>query len=291
MSSTSHLLALLLLLLATTTITTALIPQSPDQQTRRAIASLRDAITSIKTTTNKQPARLYLDYLIPLPPATKAEDIDPWPGGLAQMYPYAEDIVAEILRGVVNDPVEGKCSSQVLSAPDCCGLFIQESQIGGKEDVAAILFPGPDQLDTIEEVNAMVGDSRTLIIVNRQFKRPADFGLNPMRQTKSKATIFDKFEWGFAFQEFACRGEDTKLTFEYAKGWQTCVICDDEVTDEGGNTVPTTKEIDLLAPQQERPVYSALEDKINQVLPDPLWMRKMQEAKLKGFKFQRGKEE
>jgi len=203
------------------------------------------------------------------------------------MYPYAEDIVAEILKGVVEDPVDGKCSSQVLSAPDCCGLFIQESNVGGKEDVAAILFPGPDQLDTIEEVNAMVGESRTLIIVNRQFQRPADFGLNPMRQTKSKETVFDRFEWGFAFQEFACRGEDTKLTFEFAKGWQTCVICDDTMTDEGGNTVPTTKEIDLLAPQKERPAYQALEDKINQVLPDPLWMRKMQEAKLKGFKFQR----
>jgi len=285
---------LLLTLLLTTNLlqpTTSLIPQSPAQQTRRAIASLRDAITSIKATTPNKPARLYLDYLIPLPPATKAEDIDPWPGGLAQMYPYAEDIIAEILRGVVDDPVETKCSSQVLSAPDCCGLFIQESKVDAKGDVAAVLFPGPDQLDLIEEVDAMVGDSRTLILVNRQFQRPADFGLNPVRQTKSKAVVFEPFEWGFAFQEFACRGEDTKLTFEYAKGWQTCVVCDDTVTDDGsGKDVPTTKEIDLLAPQRERPVYQALEDKINEVLPDPLWMRKMQEAKLKGFKFQRGEE-
>jgi len=203
------------------------------------------------------------------------------------MYPYAEDIISEILQGVVEDPVEGKCSSQVLSAPDCCGLFIQESKVAAKNDVAAILFPGVDQLDTMEEVNAMVGESRTLILVNRQFQRPADFGLNPMRQGKSKSTVFDRYSWGFAFQEFACRGEDTKLTFEYSKGWQTCIICDDVVTDEGGKTIATTKEIDLLTPQQERPAYQALEDKINEVLPEPLWMRKMQEAKEKGFKFQR----
>jgi len=203
------------------------------------------------------------------------------------MYPYAEDIVSEILRGVVEDPVEGKCSSQVLSAPDCCGLFIQESKTSAKNDVAAVLFPGVDQLDTLEEVNDMVGNSRTLILVNRQFKRPADFGLNPRRQQKSKSTVFDTFKWGFAFQEFACRGEDLKLTYEYSKGWQSCIICDDSDTDENGNNFATTKEIEILAPQEERPLYQALEDKINKVLPDPLWMRKMQEARSKGLKFQR----
>jgi len=279
------LLLLLTALLHTSTTTTALIPQSPEQQTRRAIASIRDAISASQA--QSKPCRLYLDYLIPLPPETKAEDIDPWPGGLAQMYPYAEDIIADILKGVVEDPIEGKCSSSVLSAPDCCGLFIQESKVSAKNDVAAVLFPGVDQLDTLEQVVDMVGDSRTLILMNRQFKRPVDFGLNPSRQQKSKAAVFDVFKWGFAFQEFACRGEDTKLTFEYSKGWQTCAILDETETDEDGNTRPTTREIELLAPQEERPEYQALEDKINEVLPDPLWMRKMQEARVKGFKFQR----
>ena len=68
--------------------------------------------------------RLCLEHLIPLPPETKAEDINPLPGGLAQMYPYAEDVASEILRGVVEGPAEGKCLLGVLSATDCCGLFI-----------------------------------------------------------------------------------------------------------------------------------------------------------------------
>jgi hypothetical protein len=36
-----------------------------------------------------------------------------------------------------------------------------------------------------------------------------------------------------------------------------------------------------------RPAYKALEDRINAVIPEPLWMRKMGEVQEKGFKFQR----
>merc|ERR1712129_206307 len=212
---------------------------------------------------------------------TKVEDIDPWPGGLAQMYPYAEDITSEILQGIVDEPL-GPCSSQVLSISDCCGLFIQESSITPKNDVAAILFPGVDQLETIKQVNDMVGKSRILIMINKQFQRPVDFGLTPQQQQKSKIVIFDKFSWGFAFQEFVCRGEDVKLMYEHPQGWKSRVICDENV-DLG------IKEFDLLPPQQERPTYDALENKINEVLPEPLWMRKMGEAQDKGFKFQREK--
>lgn len=252
----------------------ALIPQSPEQQTRRAIASLRTAILDAKERGEER--RFYIDYLIPLPPETKAEDIDPWPGGLAQMYPYAEDILKEILQGVV-DEAAGPCSSQVLSEPDCCGFFVQESAVSPKNDIAAILFPGVDQLGNIEQVDQMVGP-RTLLLFNKQFQRPADFGFVDAKE--SEKVVFDRFSYGFAFQEFACRGEDTKLTFEYPN-WDSCVICDED-QDIG------RQEIALIKGQTERPSYEALEKKINEVLPEPLWMRKMGEAQDKGFKFQRG---
>mmetsp|Transcript_12927 Transcript_12927/g.19338 ORF Transcript_12927/g.19338 Transcript_12927/m.19338 type:complete len:275 (-) Transcript_12927:73-897(-) len=265
----------LAILASSITLTTSLIPSSPQQQTRRAIASIKNAISAAKE--ENRPCRFYLDYLIPLPIETKAEDIDPWPGGLAQMYPYAEDILKEILEGVVDEPA-GPCSGQVISEPDCCGFFIQESSVSPKNDVAAILFPGVDQLENIQQINDMVGPSRPLLLFNKQFQRPADFGF--FKKQTSQKEIFDTYTYSFAFQEFACRGEDTKLTFEYPN-WSSCVICDEDV-DVG------QKEIKLLDPQSVRPSYEELEAKINEVLPEPLWMRKMGEAGEKGFKFQRG---
>jgi hypothetical protein len=263
----------LILFGANLNLSSALIPQSPRDQTRRAIRSLTDAVEDAKE--NSRPARLFVDYLVPLPPETKAEDIDPWPGGLAQMYPYAEDILKEILQGVVDEPA-GQCSSQVLSEPDCCGFFVQESNISPKNDIAAIMFPGVDQLEKINEINNMVGP-RTLILFNRQFQRPVDFGF--LGKDRSQKIVFDKFEWGFAFQEFSCRGEDTKLTFEYPN-WQSCVICDENL--EKGQ-----EEIALLESSPIRPAYENLQKKINEVLPEPLWMRKIGEAEEKGLKFQR----
>eukprot|EP00980_Cylindrotheca_fusiformis_P002078 scaffold463_cov92-Cylindrotheca_fusiformis.AAC.7 len=252
----------------------ALIPGSPEQQTRRAIRSLKNAIEAARE--NDRIARFYVDYLIPLPRETKAEDIDPWPGGLAQMYPYAEGILKDILHEVVDEPA-GPCSTQVLSEPDCCGFFVQESKTSPKNDIAAILFPSVDQLGNMEEIDEMVGDQRTLILFNKQFQRPADFGFG--NGDRCRKAIFDKYEYGFAFQEFACRGEDTKLTFEYPH-WSSCVICEENV-DLGQQEIP------LLEPSEQRPSYEALEKKINEVLPEPLWMRKMGEAEEKGLKFQR----
>ena len=193
------------------------------------------------------------------------------------MYPYAEDILTNILQGIVDDPA-GPCSSQVISEADCSGFFVQESKTSAKNDIAAILFPGVDQLANIQQIDEMVGDERTLILFNKQFQRPADFGFG--NGDKCKKIVFDRFSQGFAFQEFACRGEDTKLTFEYPN-WQSCVICDED-QDVG------RQEIELLDPQPDRPTYEELEKKINEVLPEPLWMRKMGEVEEKGFKFQRG---
>jgi Domain of unknown function (DUF1995) len=270
----------------------ALIPSSPQEQTRRAIRSIRDAIQQVNNNSSSaadsgQPSqapgrgrRLYVDYLLPLPIETKAEDIDPWPGGLAQMYPYAERVVQEILAGVV-DEAAGPSSSVVLSQADCCGFFVQESKTLPKYDIAAIVFPSVDQLDKINEIDTqLVGPDRTLILFNKQFQRPADFGF--AAKDRAQRIIFDRYHWGFAFQEMSCRGEDIKLTFEYSTGWKSSVICNEDA--ERGS-----REIALLEadPQRERPTYDVLEKKINQVLPEPLWMRKMGEAERKGFKFQR----
>jgi Domain of unknown function (DUF1995) len=270
-------LALLLVLQCVTFafLATALVPQSPEEQTRLAIRSLQKAIASVDKN-NNTPRRFFVDYLIPLPPETQPEDIDPWPGGLAQMYPYAEQILADIMAGIVDEPAR-PCSSQVISASDCCGFFVQESKTSAKNDIGAILFPGVDQLEKIQEIDSMVGE-RTLILFNRQFQRPVDFGFG--NKDRAQKAIFDRYQWGFAFQEMACRGEDVKLTFEYPN-WEAFVVCDEDV-DLG------QRQLKLQSPSPDRPAYEALERDINRVLPEPLWMRKMGEAERKGFKFQRG---
>ena len=69
-----------------------------------------------------------------------------------------------------------------------------------------------------------------------------------------------------------------KLVFEQNVGWKASLI------DENG------KEIDIMDDTwdvSQRPDYLELEKKINEVLPEPLWMRKMQEVSEKGLKFQR----
>lgn len=263
----------LLALLLVVGVCQALIPATPGEQQRRAILSTRETISKIREA--DKPPRLFLDYLIPLPPETRGEDIDPWPGGLAQQYPYAEGILREILLGIVDDSKPEKCSSQVISAPDCCGLFIQESPNSPQLDVAALLFPGPDQLDNMKEIEQMVGDKRTLLLFNRQFTRAADFGFFQKGEAQK---LLDRYEFAFAFQEIACRGEDVKLVFEQSVGWKASVI------DENGEEIDV---MDEFWDTSLRPDYLELEKKINQVIPEPLWMRKMGEVQEKGFKFQR----
>lgn len=195
------------------------------------------------------------------------------------MYPYAEETVREILAGVVDESSPDKCSTQILSSPDCCGLFIQESPISPELDVAAVVFPGADQLSTLNDIEKMVGNKRSLIIFNRQFTRPADFGF--FKKGEAQEAIFDKYQWGFAFQELACRGEDVKLTFEQSVGWQACII------DEKGNEIEMwDDEWDRMV----RPDYLEMEKKINKILPEPLWLRMIGEAQEKGLKFQRKEE-
>ena len=186
-------------------------------------------------------------------------------------------MVQDILQGIVEEPTS-TCNSQVISASDVCSLFIQESNVSPKNDVAVLLFAGVDQLDTIQQVSDMVGDERTLVLVNKQFTRPADFGFRQVE--KCNTIVFEKFSWGFALQELACRGEDVKLLYE-TPNWKSCAILDDDADLE-------RREVELLAPQPERPTYQQLENAINAVLPEPMWMRKMGEVQTKGFKFQRG---
>ena len=79
-----------------------------------------------------------------------------------------------------------------------------------------MLFAGTDQLDQLERVDAMASD-RLLCLVNPQWRRLQDFSL--WQRGKARAAFFDRgYTSTYAFEEFACRGEDVKLVNEFGVG-------------------------------------------------------------------------
>ena len=46
----------------------------------------------------------------------------------------------------------------------------------------------------------MVGDKRTLLVFNRQFTRPEDFGFFGRDEARG---MMERYRWGYAFQEIA----------------------------------------------------------------------------------------
>ena len=78
------------------------------------------------------------------------------------------------------------------------------------EDAAVCLFAGCDQLGRLREVDGMAGADRLLCLLNPQFKRLEDFSL--WQRGEARSVVFERgYECSFAFEEFACRGEDVKL--------------------------------------------------------------------------------
>lgn len=238
------------------------IPKTPALQTSQCISSID----------SNPHNRIYVDYLLPLPPETSAADIDPWPGGLNQMYDPASSTVKQILNRLTPNP--GKCTEQIISKEDCCSFLVQEDLDSSKNDIACVIFPSVDNFNSLQEIDNLVGD-RKLLLFNRQFKRPQDFGFD---KTKAEKEIFNKYKWGYALQEFAVRGEDCKLIFE--NGTWNAVCLPNAESDE---------EIVLFDEVDERPEYVNLEIKINELIPKPLWMRQMDRAENEGFKFNRKK--
>ena len=72
------------------------------------------------------------------------------------------------------------------------------------------LYPLTTQVD-------QMASGRLLCLLNPQFRRVEDFSL--WQRGKAKATYFEQgYEVGYAFEEFACRGEDVKLVGERGSG-------------------------------------------------------------------------
>ena len=238
------------------------LPSSPAEMCSRATASCVRAIEAGEM-------RLSVSFVVPLLPTVRPEDIDPWPGGLKQQFDTVKEmttsILAQLVTGRGDEP--GQCRQQVISSEDACAFIIQEAQGRSEGDVAALIFPSPDQLQDIKQVEEMVG-GRPLLVINPQYRRPSDFGFFKRREGEE---LLGRFTQGYAFEEFSCRGESVKLTFDRREGWRSfCVVGDDPMNQRAEGVFSLHAE-----PLLQRPSYSYLEACINSELPDPAWRRAM----------------
>jgi hypothetical protein len=261
---------LLLFLLSTALSALQLgVPNSPSEMVSSAAAAVRTARDAGFN-------RLIVNIIIPTDPEfDQPADLDPWPGGLKQQYPIALDLAREVLRQAVK--CDASLRDQVLDAEDACGLILAQAS-EPIDDAACILFPGCDQLASLEQIDQSSGPQRLVLLINPQFRRLSDFG--PLQRSRAQATFFGRgYETAFSFEEFACRGEEVKLVGAKTTGWRAYVFLDDA----------DTKGLPLFDSQTlpERPEYRAIEKEINRLFPAPRWARKLDEVEKQGLRFAR----
>eukprot|EP00965_Chrysotila_dentata_P242374 6204840-Pleurochrysis_carterae.AAC.1 len=248
-----------------------LVPQSPGQMVSAAAAAVGRAREAGHN-------RLIVKLIVPLLDSVKPEDLDPWPGGLAQQYPYAMDLGKQMMRQIVGCE-ESAVRCQVFDAEDACGLISAQGDTP-RDDAACLLFLGCDQLQGLKQVDEMAGE-RLMILLNPQFRRREDF--SRVDQSLADSLFFNRgYEVGYAFEEFACRGEDVKLVGSVADGWQSYIMLRDD--DTAGiplhaSALPT------------RPDYAFLEQQINEQHPSPRWARMLDEADAQGLRFLRSRDQ
>ena len=193
------------------------VPQSPEEMVKHAARAVaRGAAAGALRQTVRivvpDDQRSYKVFgAVEIQGTSAPEDLDPWPGGLLQQYPIALDLGRRMLAGVTGAS-ERAVTDQVLNAEDGCGLILAQ---GGtpKEDAACVLFLGTDQLADLLKVNSMAS-GRLLCLLNPQFKRLEDFSL--WQRGQAKQAYFEQgYEVGYAFEEFACRGEDYIYIYVY----------------------------------------------------------------------------
>jgi len=259
------------------------LPTSADEMMRRAAAAVSRGVAAgalrqtVRLVVPDDQRTFKVFGAIEIEGTSAPEDLDPWPGGLQQQYPIALDLARRLLSSVTGAAAEGGVTDQVLDDVDACGLVLAQGATPA-EDASCVLFPGTDQMDELQKVDKMTGSGRLLCLLNPQFRRVEDFSL--WQRGKAKDAFFERgYELGYAFEEFACRGEDLKLVGEYGVGWRVWVVLDDARPD-----VATPLHEGALP---ERPEYKWLEQQINERHPKPRWARKLGEVEEQGLRFMR----
>ncbi|GMI19715.1 hypothetical protein TrCOL_g11962 [Triparma columacea] len=237
-----------------------------------------NAATSITTARTSGLSRQTVSIIIPELPTVGPADLDPWPGGTRQMSREAQPLIESLLKLVTGcDSV----SSTMLDSESGAMQFVGEGETAA-DDVCVLAFADIESFPTLMKLDEDCGE-RLMILINPQFNSVADFSLFARGRAKSyfgDTVLTDKFPYSFCLQEQAVRSEDCKIVYNAGVGWGAFALTDS--TYEGMNMVDAGDSMPLHdKAETEKPTYQWIEERLNKKLPDPIFIRKIKEAKEK----------
>jgi hypothetical protein len=103
----------------------ALLPGGPLRVPTSPEGMIADAARCVAAARDAGQRRLLVRIVVPQLDTVQPEDLDPWPGGLAQQYPYALDLARRLLCATV-----GCAPSQV------CGSVVGAEGVLGKRQLS-----------------------------------------------------------------------------------------------------------------------------------------------------------
>jgi hypothetical protein len=206
------------------------LPTSVDDQVRQAAQALQRATSD--STIRRHSIRLLL-------PVIGATELDDWPGGARQMMQAAQPLVERILRQSSSSSTSASSSQLQIQtqslANDSDGVLVVFAQRldddSAKEDCCCVLLPSADTMDALQLLEAQVGPTRNLIVVNPQWKRRSDFASNTINWfgSTSKSESKQQLQWAeslyptFALTNLMVEGEVIRIIRSYPGPWRVYI--------------------------------------------------------------------
>ena len=197
---------------------TARLPTSVEDQVRQAAASVQraqqqkdnnpDGVGGVR----RQTIRLLL-------PLIGATELDDWPGGARQQMEAAEPLVRSILEAVVDADVT--MQNVLLDANEgVTALLLQAPK--ARDDACAVLLPTAETVtsSSLYTLDEQVGPSRTLLMVNPQWRRRSDFGKSFFGTDDRAADYVETFVPTFSLTSLICEGESIRVLRTYPGPWR-----------------------------------------------------------------------
>jgi Domain of unknown function (DUF1995) len=197
-------------------VLTSRLPTSVEDQVRQAAESIRRA-------TRGGCHRHVVRLLLPVQRSSDS-DLDDWPGGARQMMEAAEPLVDLILKQATPGG-ETLCTLRkvIIEPNDGVGAIFAQAE-SAKDDSCTVLLPAAETVPKLQELEAQVGPTRNLIVVNPQWKRRSDFGgfgaFFGQQAGQQHASFVERFEPTFSLTNMICEGESIRILRTYPGMWR-----------------------------------------------------------------------
>jgi Domain of unknown function (DUF1995) len=197
-------------------ILTGRLPTSVEDQVRQAAESIRRASQG---GCHRHVVRL----LLPVQRSSDA-DLDDWPGGARQMMEAADPLVDQILKQATPGGDTSCALRKVIIDPsDGVGAVFAQAE-SAKDDSCTVLLPAAETVPKLQELEAQVGPTRNLIVVNPQWKRRSDFGgfgtFFGQQAGQRDADFVERFEPTFSLTNMICECESIRILRTYPGMWR-----------------------------------------------------------------------